>query len=266
MQPGVKLWVDDKEIGPLPQDYRELTPGDHVVRIVGSERYQPLERRVTLEKDRVEDLGSVTLKVLKGKATITLATPGARVYLAAGADRRELPMLPISVDIDTNRAWALQASRPGYADYNQPISFDDGQAEKTYVVTLEPRGMQPPPANAWVPVPTQQNPPQYQQQQPMPTPMPRPPPPQNPAPQVVAQQQPLAGMGGGEGFLNINSIPPSTCFIDGKPLGPTPKVHVSVTPGPHQVRFVNSEQNLQKTISVSVSPGETKLAVAKLSN
>ncbi|MDP9001950.1 MAG: PEGA domain-containing protein, partial [Myxococcota bacterium] len=151
-QAGVKLYVDDKEIGPLPQDYRDVTPGDHVVKIVGSERYQPLERRVTIEKDHMEDLGSVTLKVLKGKATISLSTPGARVFLVAGADRRELPMLPISVDIDTGKTWSLLATRPGYGDYNQPIGFDDGQAEKTYNVTLEPRGGQPV-AGAWTPMP-----------------------------------------------------------------------------------------------------------------
>jgi hypothetical protein len=259
-QPGVKLYVDDKEIGPLPQDYRELTPGDHIVKIVGSERYQPLERRVTLEKDRMEDLGSVTLKVLKGKATISLATPGARVYLVAGADRRELPMLPISVDIDTAKTWALLAARPGYSDYNQPISFDDGQAEKTYVVTLEPKAP-PQVANTWMPVTPPMSPSP-------PTPMP---PPVQMAPRPAPMQAPMAAApqpasGGSEGFLNINSIPPSTCFVDGKPLGPTPKVHVSVTPGVHQVKFVNTEQNLSKTITVSVGGGETKLAVAKLSN
>jgi len=269
-QPGVKLFVDDREIGPLPQDYREMTPGDHVVKIIGSERYQPLERRITLERDRVEDLGSVTLKVLKGKATITLATPGARVYLVAGSDRRELPMLPISVDIDTTRTWSLQAIRPGYAEYDQPISFDDGQAEKTYVVTLEPKSAQGfAAAGSWTPVPQQGgggggggSPPQAFQ-----APMQAP---QRSTSMALSTPQPQpapqAAVGGSEGFLNINSIPPSTVFLDGRQLGPTPKVHVSVSPGPHQVKFVNAEQNLQKTISVAVNAGETKLAVAKLSN
>ena len=142
-QPGVKLYVDDKEIGPLPQEVRDLTPGDHTVKIAGSERYQPLEKHVTIEKDQVEDLGTMTLKVLKGKATISLGTPGARVYLVCGADRRELPTLPISVDIDTAKTWALQASKLGYADYNQPIRFDDGQAEKTFTVTLDLKGAAP---------------------------------------------------------------------------------------------------------------------------
>ncbi len=143
-QAGVKLYVDDKEVGPLPQEVRDLPPGEHVVKIVGSERYQPLEKRVTIDKDSIDDLGTVTLKVLKGKATISSNTPGARVFLVSGGDRRELPMLPISVDIDTAKTWSLQASKLGYNDFSQPIGFDDGQAEKTYVVTLDPRPVSAP--------------------------------------------------------------------------------------------------------------------------
>ncbi len=55
-QPGVKLYVDDKEIGPLPQEVKDLTPGDHTVKLAGSERYQPLEKHVSIEKDAVQDL------------------------------------------------------------------------------------------------------------------------------------------------------------------------------------------------------------------
>ncbi|HEX4448560.1 MAG TPA: PEGA domain-containing protein, partial [Polyangiaceae bacterium] len=110
-QPGVKLYVDEKESGPLPQELRDLTPGDHVIKVAGSERYQPLEKHVSVERQKIQDLGTVTLKVLKGKATISLGTPGARVFLVSGADRRELPMLPISVDIDTGKTWALEANK-----------------------------------------------------------------------------------------------------------------------------------------------------------
>jgi hypothetical protein len=252
-QAGVKLFVDDKETGPLPQEIKDLAPGDHTIRIAGSERYQPLEKHVTTEKDKVEDLGTITLKVLKGKATISLGTPGARVFLVSGSDRRELPMLPISVDIDTAKTWSLQATKLGYTDYNQAISFDDGQAEKSFVVALDLKGSATTAATAAVA--------QTSAPTPTPTPTPRPTPTPTPTP---------AATGGGseeaatEAFLNINSIPPSTCFLDGRSLGSTPKAHVTVKPGTHTVKFVNSDQGLSKTISVTVGAGETKPAVAKL--
>ncbi len=138
-QPGVKLYVEGKEIGPLPQEVYDLTPGDHFVRVAGSERYEPLEKHVVVDKDQIVDLGNLTLRVLHGKATITLATPGARASIVSGSDRRDLPMLPISVDIDTTKEWSLEATRPGYKDYHQAISFDDGQAEKRFTITLEPK-------------------------------------------------------------------------------------------------------------------------------
>lgn len=250
VQAGVKLFVDDKELGPLPQDVRDLAPGDHTIRVAGSERYQPLEKHISVERDKVEDLGTITLKVLKGKVTVAPGTSGARVYIVSGSDRRELPMLPISVDIDTMKSWSLEASKPGYEDYRQLISFDDGQAEKAYTVTLEPKSA----GSTAAPAPFNYASPAQA------APAPR------PAPAPVAQTPAPAaeGGGGGESFLNINSIPPSTCFLDGRSLGSTPRVHVSVKPGAHTVKFVDSDDGLTKTISVSVGAGETKPAVTKL--
>jgi serine/threonine-protein kinase len=245
-QPGVKLYVDDKESGPLPQELRDLTPGDHVIKVAGSERYQPLEKHVSVERQKIQDLGTVTLKVLKGKATISLGTPGARVFLVSGSDRRELPMLPISVDIDTTKAWSLEATKPGFTDYKQAIGFDDGQAERSYVVALDAKM-----AGAQNMAPAYTPPPQ-----PIGVSQPRP---------VQREAAPApAPAGDAEAFLNINSIPPSTAFLDGRSLGSTPKVHVSVKPGPHTVKFVDSDDGLTKSVSVSVGAGETKPAVAKL--
>jgi hypothetical protein len=253
-QPGVKLYVDDKESGPLPQELRDLTPGDHVIKVAGSERYQPLEKHVSVERQKIQDLGTVTLKVLKGKATISLGTPGARVFLVSGADRRELPMLPISVDIDTGKTWALEANKPGFVDYRQPIGFDDGQAERTYVVSLDARaaGSAPPPVTYSAPT--------Y-----APAPVAAAPRPQRePAAAAAAPAAAAPAAEGGEGYLTINSIPPSNCFLDGKSLGSTPKVHVAVKAGSHTIKFVDSDDGLTKTLTVSVGAGESKPAVTKL--
>lgn len=63
-------------------------------------------------------------------------------------------------------------------------------------------------------------------------------------------------------FLSLNSIPPSTCLLDGKPLGTTPRMMVEVPPGRHVVQFVTPE--VSRTIPVSVSAGETKPVTASL--
>jgi hypothetical protein len=266
-QQGVKLFVDGKEVGPLPQELRDLTPGDHKIRLAGTDRYAPMEKSVIVAKDEMQDLGDMKLKVVKGKATITLGTPGAKVSIVSGSDRREFPTLPIAVDLDTSKSWALEASRPGFADYHQPVSFDDGQAEKTFNIVLDPRsapsaggGSTGGSAGA-----------SYAAASPVAA-APRPVAPAKPAPDTSTETSASAGTsaGGGavaaagESFLNINSIPASSVVLDGKPIGNTPKVHVTVTPGTHSVLFVNAEQGLKKQITVSVGAGETKPAIAKL--
>jgi hypothetical protein len=67
-----------------------------------------------------------------------------------------------------------------------------------------------------------------------------------------------------EGFLNINSIPAAACFLDGRSIGSTPMVHVSVHAGVHTVKFVNADRGLAKTLTVKVDAGETKPAITRL--
>jgi len=252
-QPGARLFVDDREIGPLPQELKELAPGTHKIKYVLNERYSPIEKTITISPNELHDEGTVTLKVLKGKATISLGTPGAKVFIVSGSDRRELPVLPISVDIDTSKQWSLVASKPGFSDYNQPISFDDGQAEKAFTVTLEPRG-----AASAVYTPPAYTPPSN------PAPYTPPPPPvhhethEREAPAVAE-----SGGGGGQAYLNINSIPASSVILDGRPIGSTPKLKYPVSAGSHSVLFVNVDQGFKKQISVSVGAGETKAAVGR---
>jgi serine/threonine-protein kinase len=246
-QAGAKLFVDDKEIGPLPQDLRDMAPGSHKVKVAvaGGERYAPVEKTVTISKDELQDLGTLTLKVVKGKATITLGTPGARVFIVSGSDRRELPALPISVDIDTSKQWSLVASKPGYNDYNQPISFDDGQAEKAFTVALDPKT---PTMGLGNPAPVAYSPPVR-------TPPAAPPP--------ASNSNDGAAAATGQSFLNINSIPASSIVLDGKPIGSTPKLKYPVSPGSHSVVFVNPDQGFKKQIAVSVAAGETKAAIGR---
>ena len=257
-QNGVKLLVDGKEYGLLPQELHDLTAGEHKVKIVGSERYAAVEKTVDVKQDELTDLGSVALKVLKGKATIQLGTPGAKVYLVNGTNRKEVPQFPIAIDFDPNEKWQLEGKMLGMEDYSNPISFDDGQAEKTIVVTLSPKGTMPA-------MPTMNT-----------NPVVRPPPtfvaPAPKEPVAVADPTPKepktpkepAAAAGGEAFLNINSRPASTVLLDGKPLGPTPRVKVSVSAGTHTVLFVNAEESLKKSVSVTVAAGETKAVSAKL--
>jgi hypothetical protein len=267
LQTGVRLVVDGKELGPLPQETHDITPGTHTVKVVGSDRYQPFEKTIDVKQDEVSDLGNVALKVLKGKATIQLGTPGAKVYLVSGTNRKEVPQFPIAIDFDPNEKWNLEAKMLGMDDYAQPISFDDGQAEKTIVVTLSPKGSSSATTSTTTAVkaPTFVAPVQpAAPKEPVAAKEPAAPKEPVAAKEPATAKTPPAAAAGGECFLNINSRPASTVLLDGKPLGPTPRVKVSVTPGTHTVLFVNAEESLKKSVSVTVAAGETKAVSAKL--
>ncbi len=251
-QPGEKLFVDDREIGALPQEIHDLAPGSHRVRVAASDRYAAVEKTVNLAKDEFQDLGAVTLKVVKGRATVSLATPGAKVFLVSGSDRRELPTLPMSVDLDPSKQYSLMATKAGYNDFAMPLSFDDGQAEKAFTVSLDPKTVsQGTPSMAFSPAPQAYNPPPSAP----PPPTPHAAPPREAAPPHQAASTASAA---GEGTLNMNSIPSSSVVLDGKPIGNTPQIGITVSAGTHTVVFVNAEQGFKKQVSVTVAAGETK--------
>jgi serine/threonine-protein kinase len=247
--PGLRLIVDGKDVGPLPQDLKDLSPGDHKFRIEGGDRYEPWEKTVTVEADKMVTL-EPKLKVLKGIATIKAGqnADGARVLLVSGTERRPIPALPIKIDITTNKSYTLVAQRAGYGDFRQDITFEDGNAEKTFVIdmTAGETAPEPPSAPRGGPIVRAPGP----APGPRPTPLPIP----APAPPEAAPT--------GQGTININSIPPSNAILDGKPLGGTPKTGLKVSAGPHTVVFVHPEHG-RKVRSVNVRPGETATAAVR---
>ncbi len=62
--------------------------------------------------------------------------------------------------------------------------------------------------------------------------------------------------------LNINSIPVSMVILDGKPIGSTPKVGLSVPVGSRTVVFVHPVMG-KKSTTVTLKAGETKTAAVK---
>jgi hypothetical protein len=246
---GLRLSVDGKDYGPLPQEIKDLSPGEHTVKIDGGERYESMEKKVTIEADKLLSM-EPKLKVKKGLATIKAGSnaDGAKVLLVSGSERRPVPSLPLRVDITSDKPYSIVASKKGFSDYKQNIEFEDGQAERTFVVELggssaaEPAPAEPAPENKHTAAPTTT--------------------PSKPVAPAVVAEKPAPSAPSGKGTLNINSIPVSNVILDGKPLGQTPKVGVSVSPGAHTVIFVHPEHG-RKAKSVTVEAGKTAAAIVR---
>ncbi len=247
---SVRLFVDGKEVGTLPQEVRDLAPGDHQLKLVSSNLYKPEDRTVSVTESQISDLGQVALKVARGRATFVLGknAQGAKVTLVSDSDRRTVGSFPITVELDTSKQWTLEASKPNHDDFSQALLFDDGEAERTFTIALQEKGHAAAPARA--PDPT-----------PAPPPRAAPPTAATPAAAPAENDAPKAS-GDATGFLNLNSIPPSTCIVDGKTLGPTPRSSVALPPGSHSVVFVHPELG-RKALTVTLGAGETKSAAVR---
>jgi serine/threonine-protein kinase len=259
---GLKLTVDGKDYGPLPQEIKDLSPGEHTVKIDGGERYDSMEKKVTVEADKLTTL-EPKLKVKKGLATIKAGanSEGAKVLLVSGSERRPVPSLPLRVDITSDKPYSIVATKKGFSEYRQNIVFEDGQAERTFVVDLggasddkdkdkdkdkepvaAPTGPSKPIGGGGGAIAKA--------------------PPVAPAAPKEPEPKPAPAAAGGKGTLNINSIPVSNVILDGKPLGQTPKVGVAVAPGAHTVIFVHPEHG-RKAKSVNVEAGKTAAAIVR---
>lgn len=244
----LRLWIDDKEVGTLPQEVTDLEPGTHRLKVT-SEAYQTHEQTVVVTESEITNVGPLKLKVIKGLARIV---PGensadARLVLETGGERKAIPKLPINLQIDTSKSHILVASKPGFADYRKELRFDDGEAERTFEVSfttitdqslVSASNTQTPAAAVAAPRPT-------------PTPSPARP----AAAPAPAAPKPAAATGGGT--LNVNAIPKANVIVDGIPRGPTPKIGLSVSAGPHTVILVKDGQRITKTVNVKAGQTAT---------
>ncbi len=236
---GLNLLVDGKEFGPLPQELREMEPGEHVIQVAGGLRYEVFTQRIIVDPDRMTPIGPIRLKVTKGLATIRAGhgAEDAEVTLKVGESRRVLPALPVRLEVETERPHILIAKRKGFSTFEEPIVFDDGQAEKTIEITLSERPMEP--AGVRRPKPAGAGPGEGAEEA-------------APQPPAAVEQAPAT-----LSMLQLTSTPPSNVLLDGKPLGTTPLRDVAVEPGSHRVIFIHGAERKPKTVEVAPGSNQT---------
>jgi serine/threonine-protein kinase len=209
--------------------------------ITGGPRYRAFQARVTLSPGVLTSIGPVKLAVSTGVAMIVPGdgAEGAEVTLEAGDWHGRVPALPVQLDIETDQAYVLVARKAGYATSQQPLTFEDGQAQKTFSVSLtklasrtastEPRSERSPaqagPAREAAPAR------------------------EAPSPRSARPAAPIA-----KPTLTITSTPASYVLLDGVPVGTTPLRDLPVASGTHRVIFINGKR--RETRVVETIPGQ----------
>jgi len=247
---GLSLTVDGKKIGSLPQDLIELGPGDHKIEVSGSEFFDAYETTVSVREGEIASLDPA-LKLKKGQVTVKLddSAEDAKVFLLVDGKRRPLDRIvekgaPLILPVDGKR-YEIVATKKGYEDFEQALEFTVNEPVKTVTISMdEDNG-------------------DREAEDRSPTPVSSPSPRSAPVSAPASRPAPAAAPAvSGTGTLNINSIPVSNIILDGRPLGTTPKIGVSVSAGPHTVVFVHKEHG-RKTSSVNVKPGSVATAAVR---
>jgi hypothetical protein len=265
---GLRLWVDDKEIGPLPQEVKDLSPGEHKLRVAGNDRFAPYEDRVNVVSEQMKTIGPLELKVVRGLAMVEPGenSDGAKVLLVNGAEKRQIPKLPYRVEISTDKGYQLVASKKGFATTTIPVTFEPGKDQKRFVIDLRYEGAEPsaaepatatPRTAAVTSAPTRAASSATKSKLAAAI---------GASPATATKTSPAtaapAAAAAGQGTLNINSIPQSNVLLDGRPLGKTPRAGVSVAAGPHTVVFIHPELG-RKPVAVTVVAGKTATAAVR---
>ncbi|MBK8257793.1 MAG: PEGA domain-containing protein [Polyangiaceae bacterium] len=150
---GAKVFIDGAEKGTLPIDLKDLAPGTHKVRIEAGDRYEKVERSVEIAGGETKDLGTIKLKVLKGQVVLELGTAGANVAIVPDKSKKieisdkQWKSQPVKIELDPGEGYKLIATKKGFDDFKQEISFDDGQAVKTIKIDMTETGKEPPSTN-----------------------------------------------------------------------------------------------------------------------
>jgi hypothetical protein len=227
---GLHVFVDGRDLGAPPVSLHDVEPGTHLVRVAGSNYYQPYEESVRLDTGELRSLGPVRLKVLRGRLELLAGSgaDGARIEV----DGKRVSKLPAALELSAADAHEVTAERPGFSDFTQQVVFDD-VAERTVNVSLDPVSTPLRPVVA----PRQVGHALF---------APRPP------GHVDAPVK--SSVARGPAFLDITSSPKANVVVNGRPLGSTPLRGIRVDAGPQTIVFVHPELG-RKVASTTVSPG-----------
>jgi serine/threonine protein kinase len=265
---GAAVLLDGQELsGVTPLRVANLLPRAYELRIKLA-GFREHTTRVDVRSGVDRSLPRVALEAERVRLRIASEPVGSEAVLVRGRDRRALGRTPIDVTLDNDGAgWTVEVTKSGYEPFSQPVAPEAGAAELSVraVLTRKERSDEEPtlaasePPRATAPAAT-----------PSPSPTPRAAaassasarPAASPSSSAAADEAPAAS--GAPGTLRINSRPWAQVFVDGRNIGNTPQMNVSLPAGAHRVMLVNPEFNLRKTLSVNIRPGQVETQIVTL--
>jgi serine/threonine protein kinase len=273
--PGATVALDGQDLGGItPLRVGNLLARTYEVKVKLA-GFKEHTARVDVRSGVDQSLPRVMLEPERVRVRVTSEPSGAEAVVVRGSEKRTLGRTPIDVTLDNDGSgWTLQVRKSGYEEYEQPISIQDGVAELSMRAVMArvsggDDSVAASPAPAREPAPS--------------APTAEAPQPEKPArssassstddllesaTSSTAKSSSSSGSGsaseGGQGTLRINSRPWAQVVIDGRPVGNTPQMNISLPAGNHRVQLVNPEFNLKKNLTITIKAGQTETQIIAL--
>lgn len=269
--PGLRVLVDGKDRGTAPLELTDIAPGQHSIRVEGP-GFEAVEQSVNIVPGTPQTVGPLTPKLIKGSLRLELGpnAEGAQVLV----NGKSIRSLPATLELDAAEAHEILVRKIGYEDFERKVTFTPAEPKLDLTITLtegsggggggghhvasdkpsDESAAQETPAAAEDAPSTDKKPDFLSAIKGEP---------KEEKPSADAKKPGEKPAATGKGTININSVPPTTVLLDGKPLGMTPRAGVSVSAGSHSVTFIHPEKG-RKQVKVDVPSGGSKNVTIRL--
>jgi hypothetical protein len=240
---GATVFVDGRERGTTPVTLSDLAAGPRQVRVVATGRL-PWESTINVVAGSILPLATVSLAPAV-TVSFTSEPSGAEVTLVRGSTRERVGTTPCETSVDPSADWTVEMQSTGYRTWTRDLRIRSGATTHEVEATLAEERV--------AVVSMRERPVQVSTMDPSASTM-----------EDEPVTPPAMTEAGGSGTLRINSRPWSQVFVDGRLIGNTPQMNISLSAGRHQVTLVNPDFNVRHTISVNVVAGETVTRIEDL--
>jgi hypothetical protein len=264
---GATVFVNDRELPQrTPVTVTDLAPGTYNIRVEAGAAYAPSLMQITVTPGVLTALPAAVLSIRQVTVEITSAPAGAEVTLRRGRETRDVGETTCTADGDvTGGAWMVEMRRAGYLPYEAELAIPAGATRTTHVAELEerrggrggstgggssglstsigPRGGSSGGGSSGGGSSGGGS---------------------SGGGSSGGSSSSGGGGGGGTGTLAVNTRPWSEIYVDGRLIGHTPQMSISLSAGRHTLLMVNEEFGIRESRSITIVAGETLRQVITL--
>jgi hypothetical protein len=251
---GATVYVDGTRLpGTTPVTAADLAAGPHQVRVEMSGQ-GTWEDEIVIAAGQTVAVPTVTLSPAEVLVRFASTPEGADVVLVSSNRERRIGVTPTEIDVDLDHGpYTVRMTLDGYETWSEPLRITGAAREADVSATLERAGRPSSvgggggsgggstamaTASTDMATATQDDPP-------------------------AGMDTAMAG-GTGPGTLRINTRPWSQVYVDGRLIGNTPQMNISLPAGSHRVTLVNPDFNIRQSVSVTVEAGQVTTRVLTL--